>query len=321
MGPPPSARRGASSYYSNASFVSPILEEDSRAQGSHGSYASSAAIPSTWESDSSAFNFYDGDDAEVSDDDVIEEDRESRESNLDDDGDEKGLVRSASIGRRGRPSMITTRSSDKLKDLVSLKHASSEYPDSVTSAGAVTIPSDITSPAGLRPSPSTLQPAARNTLWPTTGDTTSTLGDEKGPVNPSTSSSETIPTVARIRPTDASSSMTPSKLDQDIRKILNAHEAASNLKAATPSEPGRSFSRLSAIRRPPRLNIDAVREAEARGSLTSLSDLIKRATRLAALMEIGKRPGSRLDDLNGFPTEEDLARGEKEGCKYFRHVH
>jgi len=35
-------------------------------------------------------------------------------------------------------------------------------------------------------------------------------------------------------------------------------------------------------RRPPRLNVDAVREAEARGSLTSLPDLIRRATRLAA---------------------------------------
>ncbi|KAI5812833.1 hypothetical protein BZA77DRAFT_133461 [Pyronema omphalodes] len=44
-------------------------------------------------------------------------------------------------------------------------------------------------------------------------------------------------------------------------------------------------------RRPPRLNIDAVRDAEARGSLTSLPDLIRRATKLAAALETG-RPGS-----------------------------
>ena len=50
-------------------------------------------------------------------------------------------------------------------------------------------------------------------------------------------------------------------------------------------------------RRPPRLNINAVREAEARGSLTSLSDLIKRATKLATNLEHG-RTASRNDLLN-----------------------
>ncbi|KAL5337585.1 hypothetical protein BJX70DRAFT_233382 [Aspergillus crustosus] len=50
-------------------------------------------------------------------------------------------------------------------------------------------------------------------------------------------------------------------------------------------------------RRPPRLNLSAVRDAEARGSLTSLSDLIKRATRLATNLEHG-RTASRNDLLN-----------------------
>jgi hypothetical protein len=50
-------------------------------------------------------------------------------------------------------------------------------------------------------------------------------------------------------------------------------------------------------RRPPRLNMNAVREAEARGSLTSLSDLIKRATKLATNLEHG-RTASRNDLLN-----------------------
>lgn len=39
--------------------------------------------------------------------------------------------------------------------------------------------------------------------------------------------------------------------------------------------------RRPGARRPPRLDMNAVRDAEARGSLTSLSDLIRRATRLA----------------------------------------
>ena len=46
-------------------------------------------------------------------------------------------------------------------------------------------------------------------------------------------------------------------------------------------------------RRPPRLNVDAVRDAEARGSLTSLPDLIKRATKLASNLDRG-RTASRL---------------------------
>ncbi|OAA72117.1 hypothetical protein ISF_01190 [Cordyceps fumosorosea ARSEF 2679] len=49
LGPPPSSRRGASSFYSNASFVSPIIEENPYAR-SHGSYASSAAMPENWPS-------------------------------------------------------------------------------------------------------------------------------------------------------------------------------------------------------------------------------------------------------------------------------
>ncbi|KAI3066405.1 hypothetical protein CBS147353_8048 [Aspergillus niger] len=51
-------------------------------------------------------------------------------------------------------------------------------------------------------------------------------------------------------------------------------------------------------RRPPRLNMSAVRDAEARGSLTSLPDLIRRATRLASNLEHG-RTASRNDLLNG----------------------
>lgn len=50
-------------------------------------------------------------------------------------------------------------------------------------------------------------------------------------------------------------------------------------------------------RRPPRLDMNAVRDAEARGSLTSMSDLIKRATKLATNLDHG-RTASRNDVLN-----------------------
>ncbi|KAL4863754.1 hypothetical protein BDV12DRAFT_21650 [Aspergillus spectabilis] len=63
-------------------------------------------------------------------------------------------------------------------------------------------------------------------------------------------------------------------------------------------------------RRPPRLNMNAVREAEARGSLTSLSDLIKRATKLATNLEHG-RTASRNDLLNVGGGSRFLFRGDQ----------
>ncbi|RMZ82698.1 hypothetical protein DV738_g1455, partial [Chaetothyriales sp. CBS 135597] len=59
------------------------------------------------------------------------------------------------------------------------------------------------------------------------------------------------------------------------------------------NKPGMS-SKVPVTRRPPRLNIDAVRDMEARGSTTSLTDLIKRATRLAANLDRG-RTASKFD--------------------------
>ncbi|KAK3109669.1 hypothetical protein LTR53_016822 [Teratosphaeriaceae sp. CCFEE 6253] len=69
--------------------------------------------------------------------------------------------------------------------------------------------------------------------------------------------------------------------------------------ALSPSEseklkaPKGGLSERAGKRRPPRLDVDAVRDAEARGSLTSLPDLIKRATRLASNLDRGKT-ASRL---------------------------
>jgi len=62
-----------------------------------------------------------------------------------------------------------------------------------------------------------------------------------------------------------------------------------------------------ASRRPPRLDLDTVRETEARGSLTSLPDLIRRATKLAANLDRGKT-ASRLGMLDMFSSSEKLNR-------------
>jgi hypothetical protein len=260
LGPPPSARRGASSFYSNASYVSPIPEESPRSRShashashaSYASYASSAAMPDGWGSPSPGPSpnypdFYD---------DIIVEEGVSVE---DDDEEERGLVRSASLGKRARPTLVGQDTT----------HGSSE----------------------LRPGPAPLQKEP--------------FQDGTGYIDHSSSSS-TLPQAAKAP--------APKPVTQDA--MLNAFSSASETNLAVPMEtqrqtpspqppayppppPGsRSFGRISAMRRPPRLDIDAVAKAEARGSLTSLPDLIKRATRLAASLEKGKRPASRFDDLD-----------------------
>lgn len=67
-------------------------------------------------------------------------------------------------------------------------------------------------------------------------------------------------------------------------------------------------NKIPESRRPPKLDMEAVREAENRGSTTSLADLIKRATRLAANLDRG-RTASRLGMLDMWGSNEKLGNG------------
>ncbi|KAI0395154.1 hypothetical protein F5Y17DRAFT_217698 [Xylariaceae sp. FL0594] len=248
LGPPPSARRGASSFYSTASLVSPIPEESPKIR-SHTSYASSEAIPESFGSVSPSSQ------NELYFDDTIAE-----ESVMSDDADDSRLVRSASIGKRGKPSLVDTKGTDK--------------------SGTI---------------------QQRPTTRPVQG---SPFAGGTGYIDGSSSSS--VPSNVK--------NMEFSGLTADT--MLNAFQSASAIDPSTVprADPQTRPFRLSGLRRPPRLDIDAVRKAEARGSLTSLPDLIRRATRLASLMERGKRPASRLDDLD-FPEEiygKDLEKNDYE---------
>ncbi|KAH7037232.1 uncharacterized protein B0I36DRAFT_313583 [Microdochium trichocladiopsis] len=241
LGPPPSSRRGASSFYSTASFVSPIPEESPRR--SRSSIASSAAIPSSFGNGSPGYS----PDGAYFDDAIIEE------SVYGDSIEERGLVRSASIGKRGKPSIVTTKGMDKA--------------DPMPRPNSRLVPS-----SSSRDGSSFLDGAS------------SSSGD--GSINRAKAGGIGLTT----------------------NTVLSAYEAAS---ASDPSTIMSPKGRMSALRRPPRLDIDAVREAEARGSLTSLPDLIKRATRLAALMDKGRRPASRFDDLM-FTSEDVQARRDRD---------
>lgn len=190
---------------------------------------------------------------------------------FDDEGDESRLVRNASVGRRGKAALVTTSTPTGPRD------PSRNSEDSPERPGAVPMQSGP-------------------------------FSDGTGFLESSTNSSNTVPTMStgRAHPSlappsaedmiiafDAASAMDP-RVSRRMSELHNNGESEKRF--------SRGFSRLSAIRRPPRLDIDAVRNAETRGSLTSLPDLIRRATRLAASLDRGRRPASRFD-LDDFPVE------------------
>lgn len=230
LGPPPSSRRGQSSFYSTASYVTPIPEEGSGYK-THLSYASSAVMPDgrfeSGVSPSLHGTFYE---ESLTD--------KPRYSEGVDYNDESRLV-------HGREEYA----------LQSLNHGRSAGQES----------------------------GSANPFIEGTG-----LVDE------STDSSSNTSFTNRQTPANTSgmtSHLAAVPLNDGLKNPAD-HDIATG--SAQPT------SRLSAIRRPPRLDMDAVKEAESRGSLTSLPDLIRRATQLASMIDKGKRPGSRLDDLDFF---------------------
>lgn len=88
---------------------------------------------------------------------------------------------------------------------------------------------------------------------------------------------------------------------RDIPTPMSSHPIMTSGPTVTHSTP-------PAAARPLRLDIAAVREAEARGSMTSLSDLIRRATRLASNLDRGKT-ASRLGYLDMFGSSDKLDKG------------
>ncbi|KAH8803027.1 hypothetical protein F5884DRAFT_494425 [Xylogone sp. PMI_703] len=302
LGPPPSSRRGGTSFYSQSSLVSPIPEENSRGT-SHVSYASSAAIPTSWGSASPVSPGYEDDefrDVDRGEDGPIEEGRESREDNFVEE-DEKALVRSASLGKRAKPSVVTTKGVERSGSLS--RQQSDRRVNVDTKAAQAALAAAI---AGATKS--------GDIVWPMLGSPDSSFTTGTGFVEKSSSSSSNGGwSMAQQSDSRSGQDDIPVERSNRASQILDAYQAASTLqpRGVEPSRTPSPFNRLSAIRRPPRLNIDAVREAEARGSLTSLPDLIKRATRLAAMMDRGKRPASRLNELNDFALYSNMA-AEKE---------
>ncbi|KAE8351490.1 hypothetical protein BDV28DRAFT_136982 [Aspergillus coremiiformis] len=246
--PPPSMGRPIPNPRSS---VSPIPEELS---DSKGSYASSRVLPS-WASakaESEILGTYlDG----MSDDDG--------DSGHSAHGNSTTLVRQASIGKRGQPSLCMIRKST----------AESPVPPPEDPARArPAAPKDVPPPAFSKEI--STEKARRGSFLTSSSDSSSHFDLDKAPF------------MLDVGP-QSSAHVGSGFLAKEIEVLPRAMPTMSD------KRPGG--------RRPPPLNIGAVRDAEKRGSLTSLPDLIRRATRLASNLEHG-RTASRNDLLGAGPS-------------------
>ena len=299
LGPPPSARRGPSSYYTQMSYVSPIAEEsETRSEtirSLHGSFASSNVFPAN--PDNRYYVEDDGVQFESDEETAAATSENGRGSRGSDREERGGLVRQASLGRRTKPHLTTIKSSDSVKEGTKpsagikrkpVKEHETAIGKVVGGGGAMVVPREQPSITSLRQSPG---PSA-------------SLNSGTGLLDPSSSSSaESLPLQnpkSRNGTNPSSKNPSPTPDQQRAEAQAQNHSGQSTRQNTLADRVGN--------RRPPKINVDAVREAEARGSLTSLPDLIKRATRLAANLDRGKTASRFGLDFWEFGGQEKGAR-------------
>lgn len=247
------------------SSVSPIPEELADPRFTKGSFASSRAVPSSWGSgpaESEILGAYL----------EMESDNEHPEPSTQENG---ALVRSASLGKRGKPTMRTISKSNPV----------SEVPITDTPG-----PSSQESPKKTAVVPIAMGPPANQMLHPP-----SQL--RKG--STSTASTDSLQGLDPEKPPFA----------QENRPYSTGLEKEIEIFGALPKAAPTMSDKRPWGRKPAALNIHAVRDAEARGSLSSLSDLIRRATKLASNLDHG-RTASRADLFGGGEAEFKASKGK-----------
>ncbi|KAJ5886468.1 uncharacterized protein N7473_009142 [Penicillium subrubescens] len=259
LAPPPSVRKSA---------VSPIPEEFPNPRQTLGSLASSRVIPSSWGSgppESEILGAY------------LDNESEDEDSHHTHQEADVTLVRNASLGKRGKPTMRTIMKSNPNSEIDPIPDVPSSNPKdeyqrqhaAAETAGGLAIGTAISQVLHA----------------PSTGRRTSvSTGSDESCVDPE-------------KPRFAQQHDHPvynSALEKELEVLPKAAPTMSD------KRPGG--------KKPPRLDMNAVRDAEARGSLSSLSDLIRRATKLASNLDRGKT-ASRCDML-GQDADLKAALGE-----------
>lgn len=245
------------------SSVSPIPEEFADSRFTKCSVASSRAIPSSWGSapaESEILGAYldmDSDDGQPS--------PGLREDNT-------ALVRNASLGKRGKPTMRTILKSNPASEVfVEDTQDNSAKGTAVASIGMGAAVDQTLHPPTQSRKPS-ISTASSDTLKDTDPEKQSFSQQHEPPYTPG--------------------------LEKELEAIGALPKAAPTMSDKRPGG-----------RKPPALNMHALRDAEARGSLSSLSDLIRRATKLASNLDRG-RTASRADLAGGGEAELKPGTGE-----------
>jgi hypothetical protein len=248
---PPNARRPPQVC---RSAVSPIPESLPDPRSKKCSVASSRAIPSSWGSgpaESEILGAY------------LDMDSDTDPSCQRDD---TMIVRNASLGKRGKPTMRTHLKSNPASgfaavDTQALTHAKHTRTVGVASAG--------------------VRAAANQMFHPSTQQKTPTSTASVKPLNGANPENPPL------------SQQHESIYSTGLEKELEAFGALSRpAPTLSDSRPGGH--------KPPALNIHAVRDAEARGSLSSLSDLIRRATKLASNLDRGRTVSCEAEFKGGI---------------------
>lgn len=235
------------------SSVSPIPEELPNPRQTLGSLASSRAIPSSWGSG-------------PAESEILGAYLDSESDNDDHSGatakeDQAALVRNASVGKRGKPTMRTISKSNPNSEVMVPDVPSTQQKDDPRPKASDEI---AVAEATVNQVPNQQTLARRVSASTASGE--SYIDPEK-------------PRFAQPLPDHA---YHDSSLEKELELLPRAAPTMSD------KRPGG--------RKPPRLDMGAVRDAEARGSLSSLTDLIRRATKLATNLDHG-RTASRNDIL------------------------
>ncbi|KAF7520101.1 hypothetical protein PCG10_009430 [Penicillium crustosum] len=234
------------------SSIPPIPEAFADPRFTKCSVASSRAIPSSWGSgpaESEILGAYLD----------MESDDGQRSPGLQED--DTSLVRSASVGKRGKPTMRTILKSNPVS-VVSMPSPTQEEFTKNTAARSI-------GPDAAANQVPRIPSQLRNSSTTASSESVKGVDPEKPPFAPHYES-----------PSDA-------RLEKELEAFGALPHAAPTMSDKRPGG-----------RKPPALNMNAVRDAEARGSLSSLSDLIRRATKLASNLDHG-RTASKANNLAG----------------------
>ena len=274
LGPPPSSRRGASSYYSSTSYVAPIPEESMEMLHQPDLYSTKSKPAQGWlERDSS---YYESED--------YDNDLDDRETRSPDHDESSGLVRQASLGKQYKPSLTTVnqrKGHSPLKptpvDQTALANETTVFVESVDSDEYDEKPSNDGSMEGTT--------FFRNTSEESNENRKEALLGEKA-----------------ASPNGSYRSQSPAEfVDPRVERIIGGLERGGAIASGT-TPPHISSPPVSPTpRRPKPIDVDRVKRAESRGSLTSLTDLIRRATKVKNNLEKG-RTASRLGMLDFFSS-------------------